>query len=255
MEERKVSRSLKVLLKNSPANLKTFEKPTPWIIENSPSYIDSFLLLEDRITEEVEKWTQELIKKTKKEPKKISEECIVSTRKIYEKPIYPAEFICYEQIQTKKNKVIVAHLDYGDEYSIVVAGEYYKWLTNQCYELYVIEQEKPLILKRNNKMAGMLMPCRLDYSRRVKDLKKCLEEEGMKMTEKINNKDWSWEQWIRKHNHQQLIGLGHGIFLAIRLLKHNRNAEAVIKKLKEYKSVVADECNIKAKKIKEEEER
>jgi hypothetical protein len=75
------------------------------------------------------------------------------------------------------------------------------------------------------------------------------------MAEKINNKECFWKQWIRKHNHQQLLGLSHGIFLAIRLLKHNRNAEAVIKKLKEYKSIVADECNIKAKKIKEEEGR
>ena len=178
MKERKVSKNLKVLLKNSPANLKTFEKPTPYIIEKSPSsYTDGFLLLEDRTAEEVEKWTQELVKKTKKEPKKISEKCIISTRKYYEEPIYPTEFICYEEIQVNKNKVIVAHLDYGDKSSIAVAGEYYKWLINQGYKLYATGQEKPLILKRNNKISGMLMPCNFDYSTYVEDLKKYLEEE------------------------------------------------------------------------------
>jgi len=181
MEKRKVSKNLKVLLRSSPPKLKTFEKPRPHTVENSPSvYTDGFLLLEDRTSEEVEKWIQELIKKTKKEPKKISESCIISTRKYYEEPIYPTEFICYEQIQTKKNKVIVAHLDYGDKSSIAVAGEYYKWLINQGYKLYATGQEKPLILKRNNKISGMLMPCNFHYSTYVEDLKKYLREEEVR---------------------------------------------------------------------------
>jgi len=177
-KERKVSKNLKVLLRKSPAQLKTFEKPIPCVIKNSPcSYSDTFLLLEDRTPEEVEQWTHELVKKTKKEPKKISEKCITSTRKYYEEPIYPTKFVCYEEIKVNKNKVIVAHLNYDGEFSIVVAGEYYKWLTNQGYEIYAIEQERPLILKRNGRPAGMLMPCNIHYSTTIEDLKKYLEKE------------------------------------------------------------------------------
>jgi len=134
------------------------------MIKGHPNiFTDSVILLEDRTEAEIKKWGVKFSNLPDIEYSKV--------KNLYEtKNLRNAIFICYERGEGKESPI--AHLDVEDEKSIPINAEYYKWLIKEGYIIKSPkDRTKPLVLERNGKDVGLLMPLVEDYAKDVGKLR------------------------------------------------------------------------------------
>lgn len=147
----------RIITRKNPASIsKTNLK---FIVGGHPNvFTDSFILLEDRTPVEVKKWTEKLSKERNVDYSVV--------RELYPKEkTEPVRLIAFER---RKPGLNIAHLDIGREESEVINAEYYQWLKKQGYTIKSTGKSlKPLVLERNGKDVGLLMPMQ-GFSRLLK---------------------------------------------------------------------------------------
>jgi hypothetical protein len=161
---------IKVVTRKNPAHISYAKRyGQPIMVEGKPEiYTDGIILLEDRNPAEVKKWYEELKKKTSGSERVIDVETI---RRAYpQKETKEVKFVAFEELFYPE--MVIAHLDAGLEKSIPVDAEYYQWLKKEGYKIKSTgEQEVALVLERNGKDVGLLMPLTQDHSKLIEDLK------------------------------------------------------------------------------------
>jgi len=164
---------IKVITRKDPSSISYAKKyGQPILVEGEPRiYTDGFILLADRNPNEVKKWYENLKKKSSMPEKTVS---IEDVQQAYpEGESKEVKFIGFRQ---KSPGEIIAHLDAGLEESIPVHAEYYQWLKKEGYKIKSTgDPEVPLILERNGKDVGLLMPLGEDYREPIEKLKGQLE--------------------------------------------------------------------------------
>jgi len=131
------------------------------IVENHPNIlVKPEIILEDRDPKELEKW-----RSRKKLPfKTINYDNIKSLYK--SEKLIETKLIAYEY--DKDSQKYIAHLFGNSEKTIPVDAHYYKWLIKEGYKIYCYEQynlRRPVVLKRNDKIEGLLMILLKDYGK------------------------------------------------------------------------------------------
>jgi len=143
---------VKVITRTKPSSIKGAGTRQIIIKDHPEIYTDSFLLLEDRTEKEVNVWRE----KQELGGKEMDYSNIES--------LYPKEktiltkFVSFEKAE-HEGRAATAHLDIGKDTSVMVNAEYYQWLNKQGYIIKSTGKEMtPLVLERNGKDVGLLMP-------------------------------------------------------------------------------------------------
>ena len=166
-----------------PADFKVPTRTKPTAIENfgttkinvkdKPNvYTDGNLLLLDRKLAEVKKWQAEA-KKIVTE-KTIDYKAIEELLPTKETALPLKEPLAYTKGIGQKS----AYFDVGAESPIALNAEAYQWLRRQGYSLEYQPDFQPIILKRNNKLAGLLMREQTEVS--LPQIKQAIETSGVK---------------------------------------------------------------------------
>jgi len=160
-------------LKSSPVGLFSFD--FLYNIVDVPDYFtDGYLLLTDRYLNEVEKWKNEAIKKakyindyTKEDVEKLFNN--LGNRNELVKIDGNNFYIGLVKIGKENEKPYVLLYDKNNKTKILLNSEAYKWLKKERYDFYYNPNiadkteetySKPILLKRNGREAGLIMPTR-----------------------------------------------------------------------------------------------
>ena len=153
---------VKVISRRKPTTVNGYQEFR--MIKGHPEiFTNSVLLLEDRSADEIKKWGVKFFNPPSVEYYKV--------KNLYEtENLRHAIFICYKKGEGKESPI--AHLDVEDEKSIPINAEYYKWLIKEGYIIKSPkDRAKPLVLERNGKDVGLLMPLTEDYAKDVGKLR------------------------------------------------------------------------------------
>ncbi len=156
-----LSEDVKIKVPRKLSSINAVNKGVIYNIENNPNiYTDGVILLEDRSEKEVKEWNDLILKKGKHIREQTITKETVGKIKPQGERIEPI-FLGY--VKDPRIDIDLAFFDIGLDEAVAINASYYKWLLREGYTLKAVKDlDKPLIIEKNNKEVGLLMPIRYD---------------------------------------------------------------------------------------------